>query len=220
MRMTYAARTWWEERALPRLVDVALSDVTSRPWRELVCGPAAGRVLEVGFASGKNLEYYPPEVSEVLAVEPADLAWERAADRIAAFGRPVRRIGPDGAHLAVPAASVDVVVSAWTMCTIPDLKASVREMHRVLRPGGSVRYVEHVRSDHPLALRIQEGLQPFWRTVAGGCHLARDIVGTLEAAGFDVTPLTPQGSGAGRTARFELVPFEAGVASPRRRLVE
>ena len=156
MRMTDAARTWWEERALPRLVDVALSDVTSRPWRELVCGTAAGRVLEVGFASGKNLEYYPPEVSEVLAVEPADLAWERAADRIAAFGRPVRRIGPDGAHLAVPDASVDVVVSAWTMCTIPDLKASVREMHRVLRPGGSVRFVEHVRSDHPRALRIQE----------------------------------------------------------------
>lgn len=217
--MAYAVRTWWEDRALPRLVDVALSDATSRPWRETVCGPVGGRVLEVGFGSGKNLELYPPSVNEVLAVEPADLAWERAAERIAAFGRPVRRIGVDGASLDLPDASVDVVVSAWTMCTIPDLDSAVREMRRVLRPGGSVRYVEHVRAGHPRARRIQERLQPVWRSVAGGCHLARDIAGTLEAAGFEVTRLSREHASprpAPPSPRFQLLPFEAAVALPRR----
>lgn len=221
MRMTYAARTWWEDRALPRLVDVALSDVTSRPWREAVCGPVSGRVLEIGFGSGRNLEYYPETVTEVIAVEPADLAWERAADRVATFGRPVRRIGLDGASLALPDASVDVVVSTWTMCTIPDLDSAVREMHRTLRPGGSVRYVEHVRSHHPRVRRVQERLQPFWRSVAGGCHLARDIAGMLETAGFVVTPLYPEGPRRPSSpARLELVPFEAGVAVPSELLAE
>ena len=220
MRMTNAARTWWEDRALPRLVDVALSDAASRPWREAVCGPVDGRVLEVGFGSGRNLEYYPDTVTEVLAVEPADLAWERAAGRIAAFGRPVRRIGLDGASLDLPDASVDVVVSTWTMCTIPDLGSAVREMRRTLRPGGSVRYVEHVRSEHPKARWIQERVQPFWRSVAGGCHLARDIAGTLADAGFDVTPLAPERRDAWRAPRLELVPFEAGVAHPPGHLVE
>lgn len=202
-------RTWWEERILPRLVDVALNDAMARQWRALVCEPAAGVVLEVGFASGKNLPFYPDAVREVLAVEPADLAWERAADRIREFGRPVRRVGLDGASLPIPDDSVDLVVSTWTMCTIPDLDQALREFRRVLRPGGKVRFVEHVASAHPRARRIQSGMQPVWGRVAGGCHLDRDIVGLLEAGGFEVTPLSPTDAG-----RFELVPFIAGMAQP------
>lgn len=209
--MGYAVRTWWDERALPRLVDVALGDATSRRWREMVCGSAAGRVLEVGFGSGRNLPFYPPSVTEVLAVEPVDLAWERAADRIARFGRPVRRIGLDGASVALADHSVDLVVSTWTMCTIADLEQAVGEMHRVLRREGTLCYVEHVRSPHPRARRLQERLQPVWGTVAGGCQLDRDIEAVLAAGGFEIRRLSP----APDPAHFELVPFVAGLAAPR-----
>lgn len=202
-------RTWWEQRILPRLVDVALNDAVARQWRTLVVEPAAGVVLEVGFASGKNLPFYPPAVREVLAVEPTDLAWERAAKRVKDFHRPVKRIGLDGASLPLPEDSVDLVISTWTMCTIPDLDQAISEFRRVLHPGGTVRFVEHVAAAHPRARRIQSGLQPVWGAVAGGCHLDRDIVGQLEAGGFQVTLLSP-----GDDGRFELVPFIAGVARP------
>lgn len=203
-------RTWWEERVLPRLVDVALSDSLARQWRTLVVGPASGVVLEVGFASGKNLPFYPAAVSEVLAVEPADLAWERAAGRIAKYDRPVRRVGLDGASLPLPDDTVDMVISTWTMCTIPHLQEAIGEFRRVLRPGGTLRFVEHVAAVHPGARRIQSRVQPLWGVVAGGCHLDRDIVGEVEAGGFDVTVLSPPDDG-----RFELAPFVAGVGTPR-----
>ena len=200
---------------LPRLVDVALSDATSAPWRALVCGPASGRVVEVGFGSGRNLPHYPPSVGEVRAVEPAELGWERAAGRIAEFGRPVRRIGLDGAALPLPDASVDTVVSTWTMCTIGDLPSAITQMRRVLRPGGSLLYVEHVTSPHPGARRIQDRMQPVWGVFSGGCHLNRDIEGMLEAGGFVVQPLGPQPTPRPDGSRFELVPFVAGRATPR-----
>ena len=208
-------RTWWEARVLPRLVDVALSEATSAPWRDLVCAPATGRVVEVGFGSGRNLAHYPPSVREVLAVEPAELGWERAAGRIAEFGRPVRRIGLDGAALPLPDASVDTVVSTWTMCTIGDLPSAITEMRRVLRPGGSLLYVEHVTSPHPGARRIQDRMQPVWGVFSGGCHLNRDIEGMLEAGGFVVQPLGPQPTPRPDGSRFELVPSVAGRATPR-----
>ncbi len=201
-------RRWWEERALPRLVDVALSDATARPWRKLVCAGATGRVLEVGFGSGRNLAYLPDEVTEVLAVEPADLAWERAAARIDGFDRPVHRVGLDGATLPVEDESIDTVISTWTMCTIADLDRAVREIRRVLRPGGTLRYVEHVRSPHQGARRIQERIQPLWGAVAGDCHLDRDIEAVLTGAGLEVRPLSPSPD----PAHFELVPFVAGSA--------
>lgn len=205
-------RTWWEERILPRLVDVALNDSLARQWRTLVVEPAAGVVLEVGFASGKNLPFYPPAVREVLAVEPMDLAWERAAERVEEFGRPVRRVGLDGAALSLPDDSVDLVISTWTMCTIADLDQAISEFVRVLRPGGTLRFVEHVAAVHPRARRIQSGIQPLWGAVAGGCHLDRDIVGQLEEGGFEVTLLSPADDG-----RFELAPFIAGAARPTTR---
>jgi ubiquinone/menaquinone biosynthesis C-methylase UbiE len=192
------------------MVDVALSEPVSRRWREMVAGRAEGRVLEVGFGSGHNLEHYTDAVTEVLAVEPIDLAWHRAAHRVEAFDRPVRRVGLDGAELPVADASVDTVVSTWTMCTIPHIDAAVREMRRVLRPGGRVLYVEHVLSPNDRARSIQRGMQPVWGPLAGGCHLDRDIDALLETGGFTITPLTPRPA----SDRFELVPFIAGEATP------
>ena len=130
------ARQWWDEQVVPRLTDRGLNDATAGSWRTTVCGGATGEVLEIGFGSGRNLAYYPSAVTRVLAVEPADLSWQRAQPRVTASGMPVERVGLDGADLPVPDASVDTVVSTWTMCTVPEIERALAEARRVLRPGG------------------------------------------------------------------------------------
>ncbi|HEY0905177.1 MAG TPA: methyltransferase domain-containing protein [Marmoricola sp.] len=184
-----AARRLYDDHVLPRIVDLTLAERITGEWRDQVCGSASGDVLEVGFGSGTNLPHYPASVRRVLAVEPSDVAWRRAGRRIRAFGRPVERIGLDGARLDLPDDSVDTVVSAYTMCTIPDLEAALAEMRRVLRPGGSLHFVEHGLSPDPAVADRQHRWTPRWGTVAGGCHLDRDIPGLVEAAGFNLSDL-------------------------------
>lgn len=175
---------FWEARLLPRVVELTCSDRTTGEWRDQVCAPVAGEVLEVGFGSGTNLRHYRAPVQKVYVVEPADLAWHRAAPAIARFGRPVERIGLDGAAIGLPDASVDAVVSAYTMCTIPDLDSALAEMRRVLRPGGTLHFVEHGLAPDADVAAKQRRWQPRWAKVAGGCHLDRDVPALVEAAGF------------------------------------
>lgn len=181
--------SWWERHAVPRLVDLALSERATNRWRRNACAGVAGEVLELGFGSGRNLRHYGPGVTHVQAVEPSDLAWARAREAVEAFGRPVTRVGLDGAALPVADHSVDAVVSTWTMCTIPDLGSALREVGRVLRPGGSLHFAEHSLAPTPRIKRVQRTLQPLWGPVAGGCHLDRDIPAAIAEAGFEFTSL-------------------------------
>lgn len=181
--------TFWNERVLPRLVDKALSDRATSGWRAKTTAGVNGVVLELGFGSGTNLAHYGPGVTRVLAVEPSDLAWEKASSRIAAFGRPVERAGLDGARLEVADASVDAVVSTWTLCTIPDLASALAEVRRVLRPGGGLHFVEHSLAPGDRVARVQRRMQPRWGRLAGGCHLDRDIPAELVSAGMVVPNL-------------------------------
>lgn len=180
---------FWEARILPRVIEVTCSDKLTGEWREQVCTPLAGEVLEVGFGSGTNLRYYPAAVRRVYAVEPSDLAWERAQPAIAAFGRPVERIGLDGAEIEVPDGEMDAVVSSYTMCTIPDLDAALSEMRRVLRPDGALHFVEHAMAPDLKVAARQQRLQPLWGRFAGGCHLGRDIPNLVAGAGFTLADL-------------------------------
>ena len=179
-------RRWWEERALPRLVDLVLADEAAGRYRGRATAGLSGDVVELGFGSGRNLPHYPGSVERVLAVEPADLAWQRAAGRVDGFGRPVERVALDGAALPLPDASVDAVVTTWTLCTIPDVEAAVAEARRVLRPGGELRFVEHALAPDAWVRRAQRVVQPVWGVFAGGCHLDRDLPALIAAAGFDV----------------------------------
>jgi ubiquinone/menaquinone biosynthesis C-methylase UbiE len=180
---------FYDERLLPLLTALTCSDRNTGRWREQAFGAVSGDVLEVGFANGTNLLHYPATVRRVYAVEPSDSAWRHAEHRIKEFGRPVERVGLDGAALALADDSVDTVVSAFTMCTIPDLDAALAEMRRVLRPGGSLHFVEHSLSpDAPVAAR-QQRWTPRWSKVAGGCHLDRDIPALVEEAGFNLSDL-------------------------------
>jgi SAM-dependent methyltransferase len=180
---------FWEAHLLPRVIEVTCSEKATGEYRTRVCAQVRGEVLEVGFGSGTNLGHYAADVEKVYAVEPADLAWKRASKAIDGFGRPVERIGLDGAAVDLPDASVDAVVSSYTMCTIPDLDSALTEMRRVLRPGGSLHFVEHGLAPDPGVAARQHRYQPWWGKVAGGCHLNRDIPALVTEAGFTLEEL-------------------------------
>lgn len=182
-------KDFYDARILPRVIDVTCSDRATGKWRHRAFSGLSGEVLEVGFGSGTNLRHYPAGVERVYAVEPADLAWERARSSIEEFARPVERIGLDGAALDLPDASVDAVASAYTMCTIPELTTALEQMRRVLRPGGRLHFVEHSLAQDPAVAARQRRWQPRWEKLAGGCHLDRDLPALVADAGFALDDL-------------------------------
>jgi ubiquinone/menaquinone biosynthesis C-methylase UbiE len=180
---------WYSDHVVPRIVGFALADKRTGEVRERVCSGLTGDVLEVGFGSGMNLKYYPAEVEEVLAVEPSDLAWRMAEPRVAAAAPRVRRVGLDGQSLPLADATADSAVSTWTLCTIPDVGRALAEVHRVLKPGGRLHFVEHGRAPDEGVRRWQERLDPIQKRVGGGCHLSRPIAELVTAAGFTIQSL-------------------------------
>jgi ubiquinone/menaquinone biosynthesis C-methylase UbiE len=174
----------YADHVLPRLTNVALSGQEFGQIRARVAAGLAGQVLEIGFGSGHNVPYYPPAVTRVQAVDPATLGRRLAAARVAASPVPVEYIGLDGQSLPLDGASVDHVLTTWTLCTIPDPAAALAEVRRVLRPGGTLHFAEHGRSPDPGVARWQDRLTPVQRRLFGGCHLNRQIDRLIGGAGF------------------------------------
>ena len=172
------------EQILPRIIDRACGMSTADPHRRRVCAGLAGRVVELGFGSGLNLRFYPSAVTEVAAIEPSDVAWRLAEERVAAAPMPVRRAGLDGATLPLEDAAFDAALSTWTMCTIPDLGAALAEVRRVLRPGGTLHFVEHGLAPDPGVQRWQRRWEPAQKRLFGGCHVTRRIADHITDAGF------------------------------------
>src|SRR3954471_17278167 len=134
---------WLGERIRPHLVNVVLDTKQTRRIRARVCADLDGEVLEIGFGTGHNLPFIPGEVTRLLAVEPSGGGVRLAAERIASSPVRVEVVGLDGQSLPVDDGSVDAVLCTWSLCTIPDAVAAVRESRRVLRPGGAFHFVEH-----------------------------------------------------------------------------
>ena len=175
----------WEDRLLPHVINVACGAKDIQPLRERACAGLQGTVLELGFGSGLNCSLYPEAVTDVLAIEPADGAWDMAAKRRAVSTAPVARAGLDGQRLDLAHDSVDSVLITFTLCTIPDVGTALQEVARVLKPGGTVHIAEHGASPDPAVARWQRRLNGMQQRVFGGCQLTRDPILLLESAGFD-----------------------------------
>jgi SAM-dependent methyltransferase len=179
----------WDERVVPRLVDVSLRGPEIGELREEVCAGLTGRVLELGFGSGLNTRFYPAAVDSVDAVEPSDLGWQLSERRREGSSTPVHRIGLDGQALDAQDSAYDAVLSTFTLCTIPDVALALREVRRVLRPAGAFHFLEHGSGPTERVRTWQRRMEPLQKRLAGGCHLTRDVPRLVEAAGLQVTAL-------------------------------
>lgn len=181
--------TFYGERVAPRILNVACGTKAEEPLRRRVCAGLAGEVVEIGFGSGLNVPFYPGAVARVAAVEPSDVGWKLAARRLTATSVPVQRSGLDGQSLPFADDTYDAALSTWTLCTIPDAAAALREVRRVLKPGGTLHFCEHGLAPDERVRRWQRRVEPVSKRVLAGCHLTRPIADLLTTAGFTITEL-------------------------------
>jgi|SRR5262249_12404122 len=172
---------------LPRLTHLSMGQAQLQPYRSRVIGGAKGKVLEIGFGSGCNLPYYPATVDEVVGVDVSAEMLALAAPAVAGSSRKVTLFTHTAERLPFDDQTFDTVVTTWSLCSIPDPVAALREARRVLKPGGQLRFVEHGLAADPGVAKWQNRLTPLWRRCAGGCHLNRKSDDLIWSAGFTLT---------------------------------
>ncbi|GIX48949.1 MAG: methyltransferase [Candidatus Tectimicrobiota bacterium] len=174
---------------LPRLLHLVMRSRELTPYRVQLIPQAGGQVLELGIGSGLNLPFYTAQVTRLYGLDPS-LALLRLARRQAARASvPVLLLHGLAEALPLADASLDTVVSTWTLCTITGIEAALAEARRVLRPQGQLLFVEHGLAPQPRVAAWQRRLTPWWQPLAGGCHLDRPIAALLEAAGWRLAEL-------------------------------
>lgn len=173
----------YAERLFPVIHDWGAGSLAE--YRAELIPAAFGRILEVGVGSGLNLVHYDPaRVREVVGIDPSQGMLRRAVRRRAGITVPVLLVRAEAEQLPFPAESFDSAVATLVFCTIPDPRAALAELARLLKPGGAFFFLEHVASDHPAIRRWQRRLNPLWRRLAVGCHLDRETGATISEAGF------------------------------------
>ncbi|MGW6906690.1 class I SAM-dependent methyltransferase [Streptomyces sp. NPDC054940] len=175
-------------RFYARIAGPALDKAGITEHRTRLLSGLAGEVIEIGAGNGLNFPHYPPEVKRVLAVEPEPRL--RALAKQAARTAPVQVevTGGIAEQLPVVDASLDAAVVCLTLCSVADPHAALAELHRVLRPGGQLRFFEHVRADSPGMRRVQRAMDAtVWPLLMGGCHTGRDTQAAITTAGFTLT---------------------------------
>jgi len=179
--------SFYEDRVLPRLINIACASKPTRKQREKVVPRAYGDVLEIGFGSGLNLPHYDRDkVRKIFALEPSAGMRRLAADNIAASGMEVELIELPGEQIPLDDNSVDSVLVTYTLCTIPDAVAALQGMRRVLRANGHLFFCEHGRAPDGAVRKWQNRMNSGWRLFAGGCNMNRDIPGLLRDGGFRI----------------------------------
>lgn len=178
----------YQNRVLPWLIDRGMRNRVMAGYRPRTPARATGRVLELGVGAGLNLPFYTPAVTQLFALEPSDSLRDQAATLAASVPFPVSLLGSGAEAIPLESASVDTVVTTWTLCSIPDLAAGLAEARRVLKPAGRLLFLEHGRSPDPAVAQRQDRLAPVLHLVAG-CHPNRSIDAAIEAAGFRFTAI-------------------------------
>ncbi len=166
-----------------------LLDAEVAGHRSKLLAGLAGRVIEVGAGNGLSFPHYPATVTEVVAVEPEPYLRRLALAAARRAPVPIRVVDGTAEALPAPDTAVDAVVASLVLCTVQDLDRALAEARRVLRPGGTLRFFEHVRGEDPRLARWQDRLERPWGWLAGGCHPNRDTVAAITAAGLRVVAL-------------------------------
>ena len=177
--------TWYDRTLLPYLTDLTCMGKSIQKQRMKIIPKAEGRVLEVGIGTGLNMPFYDrTRVKSIVGVDPSLEMHRLALKRIQQAGIEVKLVGLSAEKIPVEDASFETVVCTYTLCSIQDPVAALREMRRALVPGGKLLFSEHGRAPDENVLKWQTRLQPYWSKIAGGCMLDRDISALIEQAGF------------------------------------
>lgn len=153
--------------------------------RDRLLAGISGRVIEVGAGHGLNFSHYPESVSEVVAVEPEPALRALAEEEAQRVEVPIRVVDGDAENLPGDDGEYDAGLTSLVLCSVPDQQAALRELYRAIRPGGELRFYEHVRANHPGFARFQRTVDLVWPLLGGGCHVSRDTPSAIEAAGFE-----------------------------------
>jgi len=180
----------YETYILPGLTHWVCSHKDLSKQREKVVPRAKGRVLEVGIGSGLNLPFYDPvKVKQVWGVDPSIGLRKVAREKAKDMPFEVNFIGLSGEDIPLENNSADSVVVTYTLCSIPDVKKALKEMNRVLKPGGELIFCEHGSAPEDHIRKWQERLGPAWTKISGGCHLNRPVVDLIKESGFSIRHL-------------------------------
>jgi ubiquinone/menaquinone biosynthesis C-methylase UbiE len=183
MKTGFAA--WYEKNVLPYVIDMACGIRMVRLQREKVVPLASGRVLEIGIGTGLNLEHYDKtRVDAIVGLDPGLEMHRLARKRVAGAGIDVELVALSAERIPFDPGSFDTVLVTYSLCTIPDPAAALREMHRVLKSSGRLVFCEHGMAPDPGVRKWQDRLSPTWAKIAGGCHLNRNVPALLQEAGF------------------------------------
>ena len=180
---------FYSHHILPRLIDLGMKNKETARLRAAWIPLARGEVLEVGMGSGLNLPYYGSQVRKVFALDPSAELQSMARKRVAGPIEVEFLLQGAEEPLPFPDASMDTVVTTWTLCSIASSSQALQQMRRVLKPTGQVIFLEHGRAPDPSVMAWQDRLTPAWKRVTGGCHLNRKIDELIISAGFQITEL-------------------------------
>ena len=178
---------------LPGLIQWACSGSSSDAKRKMIVPLATGNVLEIGIGAGNNLPHYDEsKVNHLTAIDPLEELWKKRAVDLTQLSFEVEYIKGKAEHIPAGDASFDTVVTTFTLCSVDDIHSTLKEIHRVLKPGGKLLYSEHGKSPDRGTEYWQNLVNPLWRRISGGCNLNRDIPGLMKEYGFETNDMTTQ----------------------------
>lgn len=175
---------------LPHLINYAMTHEEATRLRAAHVPSAHGVVLEIGIGSGLNLPFYGSAVTKVYGVDPSSELLAMARPKAAGLLFPVELLQKGASRLPLGDRSVDTAVVTWSLCSIADPAAALREVRRVLKPGGALIFVEHGLAPDAGVRKWQNRLTPIWRHLAGGCHLNRKVDDLIREARFEMMEIS------------------------------
>lgn len=194
---------FYSKYILPGLIEWACSNGSSDTKRAMVVPRAYGRVLEIGIGTGNNLPHYDgSQVSHLTAIDPMEALWKRNATDLSELPFDLTYIRGTASHIPAEAGTFDTVVTTFTLCSVDEADLVLKELRRVLKPGGKLIFYEHGKSPDKRTERWQNRVNPLWSRISGGCNLNRDIPALMEGNGFKTEDICARDTGGWKLISF------------------